>query len=157
MTQTLHGKPKPANPKKLYGDKKPPVHFIHPIAELHESAALKSGALKYGENNYLETPVEAMTYVGAIKRHLSQWLSGERVDAKELVHHLGAIKACCTILMTTEAVGTLIDNRPGAGIQPYPAPYDQARYAAATAATFAEVEGIIEHLNALYPPVNPQL
>lgn len=145
------GKPTPDNPKKLYGDKKPPVHLIHPIAELHESAALHSGAVKYGMNNYIETPVEALTYVGAIKRHLSQWLSGERVDAKELVHHLGAIKACCTILLTAEATGTLIDNRPGAFEVPPLKACDRDTYASATAAAFAEVEGIVAHLNALYP------
>lgn len=142
----------PPNPKKLYGDKKPPVHLIHPIAELHESAALRSGANKYGENNYIETPVEAMTYVGAIKRHLSQWLSGERVDAKELVHHLGAIKACCTILLTAEACNTLIDNRPGAVTDgPTPTPATRETYQAATEATFAEVTAVCEHLNVLYP------
>lgn len=146
----------PDNPKKLYGDKKPPVHLIHPIADLHESAALHSGALKYGMNNYMETPVEALTYVGAIKRHLSQWLSGERVDAKELVHHLGAIKACCTILLTAEACGSLIDNRPGAfAVQPLKAS-DRDTYTKATAEAFREVEGVIEHLNKLYP-VKPTL
>lgn len=141
-----------ANPKQAYGDKKPPVHLIHGIAQLHESAALHSGRRKYGENNYLETPVEAMTYVGAICRHLTQWVAGERVDQKELVHHLGAIRACCNILLTTEATGMLIDNRPtvsGSGecmVNPRPRSFQYA-----SAAAFAEVEAIIEHLNKLYP------
>jgi hypothetical protein len=140
------------NPKQLYGDKKPPVHLIHQIAELHESAALHAGRRKYGENNYLKTEVEAMTYVGAILRHVKAWASGERVDPKELVHHLGAVKACCTILMTTEATGMLIDNRPttaGEGVCDVNlAPHS---YQAATAAALEEVMATIEHLNKLYP------
>jgi hypothetical protein len=144
------GKP-PTNPKQLYGDKKPPLHLIHMIAQLHEAAALHGGKRKYGENNYLATEVEAMTYVGAILRHLGQWVSGERVDRKELVHHLGAIRACTNILLTAEATGMLIDNRPCVGpvednIYPGPQCYREA-----TEETFAEVEKTIEHLNRLYP------
>jgi len=140
------------NPKQAFGDKKPPVHLIHSIAALHESAALHSGKRKYGENNYLESPVEAMTYVGAIKRHLDQWVSGERVDQKELVHHLGAIRACTNILLSAEACGTLIDNRPRTVNEELP--FDGRRppsYQEATQETFAEVERTIEHLNKLYP------
>jgi hypothetical protein len=141
----------PTNPKQLYGDKKPPVHLIHQIAELHESAALHAGRRKYGENNYLKTEVEAMTYVGAILRHVKAWASGERVDPKELVHHLGAVKACCTILMTTEATGMLIDNRPTTPIHKHNVSLAPRTYMQATAETFAEVERTIEHLNKLYP------
>jgi hypothetical protein len=141
---------KPTNPKQLYGDKKPPVHLIHQIAELHESAALAAGRLKYGENNYIQTPVEAMTYVGAILRHVKAWTSGERVDPKELVHHLGAVKACCTILLTCEATGMLIDNRPTIADQD--SQFQERReYRTATAEAFKEVEATIEHLNKLYP------
>jgi hypothetical protein len=93
-----------------------------------------------------------MTYVGAILRHLGQWVSGERVDRKELVHHLGAIRACTNILLTAEATGMLIDNRPRANNGSLPvdsrAP---ATYQQATQETFAEVERTIEHLNKLYP------
>lgn len=141
----------PPNPKQALGDKKPPVHLIHPIAALHESAALHAGKKKYGENNYIQTPVEAMTYVGAILRHTAQYASGERVDRKELVHHLGAVRACCNILLTAEACGMLIDNRPRTGDAGHAIFGPMVTYASATEATFAEVERIIEHLNALYP------
>lgn len=143
---------KPANPKQAYGDKKPPVHLIHSIAALHESAALHSGGRKYNVNNYLIDPVEAMTYIGAMKRHIDQWVSGERVDAKELVHHLGAVRACAGILLTAEACGTLIDNRPCALPQAHPPSCTPERYKAATAAAFEEVQNTVEHLNTLYPP-----
>jgi len=142
---------KPTNPKQRYGDKKPPVHLIHQIAELHESAALHGGRRKYGENNYIETPVEAMTYVGAMLRHIKAWVSGERVDPKELVHHLGAVKACATILLTTEATGMMIDNRPTTGMEDTWANPAPKSYRTATADAFKEVEATIEHLNKLYP------
>jgi hypothetical protein len=139
------------NPKQLYGDKKPPVHLIHQIAELHEAAALHSGKRKYGENNYIETEVEAMTYVGAMLRHIKAWVSGERVDPKELVHHLGAVKACATILLTTEATGMMIDNRPTTGMEDTWANPAPKSYRTATADALKEVEATIEHLNKLYP------
>jgi hypothetical protein len=142
---------KPANPKQRYGDKKPPLHLIHMIANLHESAALHGGRRKYGENNYIETEVEAMTYVGAMLRHIQQWVSGERVDPKELVHHLGAVKACATILLTTEATGMMIDNRPTTGSEVSRFNHAPVPYQRATAEALAEVERTIEHLNKLYP------
>jgi len=141
----------PTNPKQRYGDKKPPLHLIHMIAQLHESAALHAGKRKYGENNYLQTPVELMTYIGAIMRHCLQYASGERVDPKELVHHLGAIKACCTILLSAEATGMLVDNRVVIPGQPAVPTRQPRSYQAATQATFSEVEKVIEHLNELYP------
>jgi hypothetical protein len=146
----VEGTAMPTNPKQLYGDKKPPVHLIHQIAELHESAALHSGRRKYGENNYIQTPVEAMTYVGAMLRHIKAWVSGERVDPKELVHHLGAVKACATILLTTEATGMMIDNRPVIGGQDVQF-QERCEYRTATAETLKEVEATIEHLNKMYP------
>jgi hypothetical protein len=141
---------KPTNPKQAYGDKKPPVHLIHQIAELHESAALHSGRRKYGENNYIATEVEAMTYVGAMLRHIKAWVSGERVDPKELVHHLGAVKACATILLTCEATGMMVDNRPVIGGQDVQF-QERREYRTATAEALKEVEATIEHLNKLYP------
>lgn len=142
---------KPANPKQAFGDKKPPLHLIHMIAQLHESAALHSGRRKYGENNYLASEVEAMTYVGAMLRHINQWVSGERVDRKELVHHLGAVRACTNILLSAEACGMLIDNRPCVGpveANCYPGPQS---YQVSTELVFNEVSDTIEHLNKLYP------
>lgn len=145
-------KQKPANPKQAYGDKKPPLHLIHAIAQLHESAALHSGRRKYGENNYLKSEVEAMTYVGAMLRHIQQWVSGANYDPTELVHHLGAVRACTNILLTAEATGMLIDNRPLSGMGQHLAMNNApVSYCVATQRTFAKVEATIEHLNRLYP------
>ena len=153
IQDVLPAAPKPANPKQVYGDKKPPLQLIHSIALLHESAAMHAGKLKYDENNYIDADVEIMTYCGAIRRHLDQYMAGERVDAKEKVHHLGAIRACAGILLTAEACGTLIDNRPVVGSTGYMrnATGLRSSYGAAFQATFDEVSGVIEHLNKLYP------
>lgn len=140
-----------SNPKQAYGDKKPPLHLVHNIALLHESTAMHSGRLKYGENNFIHTPVEVMTYIGAILRHTQAYASGERVDPKELVHHLGAVRACCNILLTAEATGMLIDNRPTVGV-PAPLRGPAVRsYQTATDTAFAEASQVIDHLNKLYP------
>ena len=87
----------------------------------------------------------------AILRHLGQWVAGERVDQKELVHHLGAIRACTNILLTAEATWMLIDNRPLVGPAEKLIPGEPRHFQNATAETFAEVERTIEHLNQLYP------
>ncbi|TIT99874.1 MAG: hypothetical protein E5W39_17490, partial [Mesorhizobium sp.] len=52
-----------------------------------------------------------MTYVEAAFRHLQLWKVGEELTRDTLVKNLGAVKACCTILIDAAAHGTLIDNR----------------------------------------------
>ncbi|MER9652487.1 DUF5664 domain-containing protein [Mesorhizobium sp. M0152] len=102
---------KPANPKQAYGDKKPPLAYIPLSAQLAELEALFDGALKYDPHNWRDNPVEAMTYVEAAMRHLQLWKVGEERTRDTLVQNLGAVKACCTILIDAAAHGTLIDNR----------------------------------------------
>lgn len=140
----------PANPKQIYGDRKVPLHLIGGVAKAHEAAALHSGRLKYGENNFIHTPVEALTYIGACERHLAQFKAGERVDAKELVHHLGAVRACCNILLEAEAAGMLIDNRPVVGGVSEVPKKPVLTAAQALHNTFEEVEATVAHLNKLY-------
>ncbi|BAP15830.1 endolysin; inhibits RNA polymerase [Ralstonia phage RSJ2] len=128
-----------ANPKQAYGDKKVPLHLVPFPALVYESLAYKSGQLKYGLDNYRsgDTKVEAMTYIAGAKRHIEQWVAGEEVDPKELVHHLGAARASLGIIIAALEHGTLIDNRP-------PKPLDLARL-------MADAENVVEHLNKLYP------
>ncbi|APU03168.1 endolysin; inhibits RNA polymerase [Ralstonia phage phiAp1] len=140
----------PANPKQAFGDKKPPVHLVHGIALLAESQALHAGRRKYGENNFIQTPVEAMTYVAGMKRHIDQWVAGEEFDPVELVSHLGAVRAGAGILLTAAACGMMIDNRPvvgnsGLGVSP------KLSYKEAYNAAFERAQDVIEHLNKLYP------
>ncbi|TPJ51649.1 MULTISPECIES: dATP/dGTP diphosphohydrolase domain-containing protein [unclassified Mesorhizobium] len=102
---------KPTNPKAAFGDKKPPLAYIPLSAQLAELEALYDGLLKYEPHNWRDTKVEAMTYVEAAMRHLQLWKVGEELTRDTLVKNLGAVKACCTILIDAMAHGTLIDNR----------------------------------------------
>ncbi|ESY35789.1 DUF5664 domain-containing protein [Mesorhizobium sp. C386A] len=108
---------KPANPKAAFGDKKPPLGYIPLSAQLAELEALYDGMLKYEPLNWRKTMVEAMTYVEAAMRHLQLWKVGEEMTRDTLVKNLGAVKACCTILIDAQAHGTLIDNRPKSQVE----------------------------------------
>ena len=106
---------RPANPKQAYGDKKIPVHLVPPAADLYMGMALKEGARKYGAYNWRKNDVEAMTYVGAAKRHIMQYLDGEDIDpdtGEAQVPHIAAAMACLAILADATEGGNLIDNRP---------------------------------------------
>lgn len=103
---------KPTNPKQAFGDKKPPLGYIPLSAQLAELEALYDGLLKYTPLNWRANPVEAMTYVEAAMRHLQLWKVGEERTRDTFVQNLGAVKACCTILIDAAVHGTLIDNRP---------------------------------------------
>lgn len=102
----------PANPKKIYGDTKIPFQLLPPAAEIEWAKAHANGADKYGAYNWHENKVEAMTYVGAIRRHLMAWAAKQSHDEESGIHHLGHAMACCAILIDAEACGQLIDDRP---------------------------------------------
>ena len=99
------------NPKQRFGDKKPPLGYFPLSAKLACMEALYDGKLKYGPHNWREIQVEAQTYVEAALRHLELWKVGEELTRDTLVKNLGAVMACCTILIDAQAHGTLIDNR----------------------------------------------
>lgn len=99
------------NPKKAYGDKKPALAQIPLVAKIHCSLALMDGANKYGFRNWRKDPVEALTYVHAAERHLELWKEGEDLTRDTKIKNLGAVMACCAILMDAEVNGTLLDNR----------------------------------------------
>lgn len=101
----------PPNPKQSYGDKKPPLAQLPLAAQVHGALALYDGTNKYGFRNWRENPVEAMTYVNAIERHIALYKEGENLTRDTQVHNLGAIIASCAILLDAEINGTLIDNR----------------------------------------------
>lgn len=112
MLERWVGKTPPPNPKQIYGDKKPPLGYIPLSAQLSELQAFFDGMLKYGPHNWRKNPVEAMTYVEAAIRHLQLWKCGEELTRDTLVENLGAVRACCGILIDAVLHGTLIDNRP---------------------------------------------
>jgi hypothetical protein len=100
----------PPNPKKLYGDKKPPLHLLPLAGMVHQSLAHLDGNLKYGFENWNDVPVEKLTYVGAALRHLELYKYGESYARDTGVHNLGGVMACCAILLDAELNGNLIDN-----------------------------------------------
>ena len=116
-----------ANPKKAYGDKKVALHLVPPVLEIYAALKLKEGEIKYGFYNYREIPVEMMTYIGAIKRHLAAILDGEWMDPAywqevdgvntyfPATPHLAGLIASAAIMADSYERGTLIDNRPAPG------------------------------------------
>lgn len=101
----------PPNPKQAYGDKKPRLSLNPLSAAIAQSEAQMDGALKYGEANWRDQPVEAMTYVDAAMRHIQLYANGEKYTRDTKVQNLGAVMACCAILIDAELHGSLIDNR----------------------------------------------
>lgn len=111
---------KPANPKQAYGDKKVATWAVPPALTLGAAKAFGEGAAKYGAFNWRLSKVEAMTYVGAMQRHLAAYVDGEDVDPESTTGklHLEGIAACVGILLDCQYGGFLIDNRPPKGPAP---------------------------------------
>lgn len=103
---------KSTNPKKAMGMAKPPMHLIPATALVHLAMSFKDGAAKYGPYNWRIDPVDTTTYVAAAKRHLDLYFDRQRLTSDSKVHNLGAVMACCAILLDAEAMGNLIDDRP---------------------------------------------
>ena len=106
--------PKSTNPKKALGMKKPPMHLVPEAAIIEMAMAFADGAKKYGPFNWRIDPVDVTTYVAAARRHLALYFNGQRNTSDTDVANLGAVMACCAILLDAEASGTLIDDRPPA-------------------------------------------
>lgn len=109
-----------ANPKQAFGDLKVAMQLVPVALVIGAARAFKEGAAKYGPFNWRHTKVEAMTYVGAIQRHLAAYVDGEDVDPESVVGktHLEGIAACVAMLLDCHAGGFLIDNRPPKGPGP---------------------------------------
>ena len=104
--------PAPTDPKKAYGDQKPPLALLPPAFNEAVALALQTGAVKYGAWNWRENKVEAMTYAHAIRRHLDAWIEREECAPDSGVNHLGHVAASCAILLDAGKHGMLVDNRP---------------------------------------------
>lgn len=103
------------DPKKLMGDLKTPLQLLPTVFQKATANALKCGADKYGTYNWRKGDgVEAMTYIGAMRRHLNQFIDGEDFDDESGESHLGHIAAGCAILLDAMRMKKLIDNRPKA-------------------------------------------
>lgn len=92
--------------------------LTHPLARV-----MAHGADKYGVRNWRTQPVEARTYVGAMRRHLDAWADGQDADPDSGAAHLVHLAACCMVVLDAAAHGTLVDDRNVAEAKP-PARYD---------------------------------
>ena len=101
------------DPKGREGKKKTPLQLLPPEAMRAGAQVLKLGASKYGEWNWRTSEgVEAMTYVGAIRRHLDAFVEGVEIDEESGESHIAHILAGAMILLDAKKAGKLIDNRP---------------------------------------------
>ena len=103
------------NPKQKFGDAKVPLHLIPSSAEVYLALGHQDGAKKYGPFNWRITKVEAMTYIGALRRHIAAWVDGEEWASDSGKPHLAHAMTCLSILADAIETGNLIDNRPPKG------------------------------------------
>lgn len=99
------------NPKQAFGNKKPSLTLMPLSAQIATWEALQDGANKYGPFNWRERPVEIQTYIDAAMRHLRLYENGEERARDTGVSNLGAVIACCSIIIDATAHGTSLDNR----------------------------------------------
>jgi len=99
------------NPKRQFGDAKPGIRYIPPATILELGRVMKSGADKYGQFNWVDSPVSASTYVDAAFRHLMAWAGGENIDPESGFNHTAHVMACMSIVLDSQMAGHLIDDR----------------------------------------------
>ena len=92
------------NPKKQYGDAKASLGLIPKVSMEAHAAAHQLGADKYGPWNWRDDPVEAMTYINAMLRHIQEWKEIEDNDPDTTKSHLGNVMACCAIVLDAQGV-----------------------------------------------------
>lgn len=104
------------NPKKAHGALKAPMNSCPNLALIELNAVMGGGGHKYGSFNFRETDIDAMTYIGAIRRHLFLWEDGEDRDDESGRSHLAHIMACCALALDSQHTGMFHDNRSKTGL-----------------------------------------
>jgi len=100
------------DPKRAAGSVKCQMHRLPPEFLRQTADVLDLGARKYGEYNWRKSGgVEANTYVGAILRHLTEYMDGVDADEDSGKSPLAHIAATCAVLIDAKAQDKLIDNR----------------------------------------------
>ena len=99
------------NPKAAFGNAKLNLSTVPVISTLYLAAAHDLGATKYGAFNWRENPVRAKDYVASMKRHLSQWESGEDIDDESGLPHLACLMTGASLILDAAHNGTMIDDR----------------------------------------------
>jgi hypothetical protein len=104
------------NPKKAHGALKAPMNTVPNTALIELYAVMGAGAHKYGAFNFRDSSIDAMTYIGAIRRHFMLWEDGEDRDAETGRSHLAHIMACCALALDAQHTGKFVDNRSKTGL-----------------------------------------
>jgi hypothetical protein len=101
------------NPKLIRAlkDGKDPLEFLVTSVWPGDARVHKSGADKYGKENWTIDKILASTYKGAMLRHLKAWCEGEDIDPESGENHLYHLRACCAIVLDSDMKGSLIDDR----------------------------------------------
>jgi len=103
------------NPKDSVGAKKAPLGYVPPALVIGASEAMAVGAQKYGPFNWREQPVQYVTYLEAILRHLLALMDGQDRAEDTGIHHMKHIAAGAAIVLDALAAENIIDNRPMRG------------------------------------------
>tara|TARA_R110002020_G_scaffold287099_1_gene502573 strand:+ start:19062 stop:19460 length:399 start_codon:yes stop_codon:yes gene_type:complete len=104
------------NPKKAHGALKAPMNLVPNTALIEMNAVMGMGAHKYGPYNFRDTQIDAMTYIGAIRRHFFLWEDGQDIDDESGRSHLAHIMACCALALDAQHTGMFVDNRSKTGL-----------------------------------------
>ena len=101
------------NPKHIQAEKDGKIPYEYLVLSVLEDDAYvhKSGADKYGRNNWTIDEILASTYMGAMFRHYKAWCEGENIDPDSGKPHLTHLRACCAVVMDADKHGKLIDDR----------------------------------------------
>lgn len=70
--------------------------LVLPEFEEDVAAVLTSGAEKYGANSWQKLDDGINRYYAALRRHISAWRKGEKVDTETNINHLA--HAACNIM-----------------------------------------------------------
>jgi hypothetical protein len=96
---------------------KPDLSLIPLSAMQQEALGYMFGAKRYGRYNYAKG-MEASRLIAAALRHATAWYQGENIDPDSGIHHLGLARCNFGMLLECERLGTLIDDRNLAGLDP---------------------------------------
>jgi hypothetical protein len=103
------------NPKDIVGAKKAPLALVPSALVIWAAPAAQNGADKYGPFNWRKAPVQVMTYVEAMQRHLAAFVDGQDLAEDTGIHHLSHVAAGLGILVDSISLGIAVDNRPPRG------------------------------------------
>ena len=86
------------------------ISLVPLVATEAEARALMFGEKKYGRYNYTQG-FETSRLVAACLRHVLAYQDGEDTDPESGLSHIGHAKACLSMLLHCDQLGTLRDNR----------------------------------------------